>query len=36
VICEAPKLGPHRDAMRERLAEAAGLPPLESEKPSGS
>ncbi|HEY8770636.1 MAG TPA: 2-C-methyl-D-erythritol 2,4-cyclodiphosphate synthase [Thermoleophilaceae bacterium] len=29
VICEAPKLGPHRDAMRERLAEAAGLPPLD-------
>jgi 2-C-methyl-D-erythritol 2,4-cyclodiphosphate synthase len=29
VVCEAPKLGPHRDAMRERLAEAAGLPPLD-------
>jgi 2-C-methyl-D-erythritol 2,4-cyclodiphosphate synthase len=25
VICEAPKLGPHRDAMRERLAEALGV-----------
>jgi 2-C-methyl-D-erythritol 2,4-cyclodiphosphate synthase len=25
VICEAPKLGPHRDAMRERLAGALGL-----------
>jgi 2-C-methyl-D-erythritol 2,4-cyclodiphosphate synthase len=29
VICEAPKLGAHRDAMRERLAAAAGLRPLE-------
>jgi 2-C-methyl-D-erythritol 2,4-cyclodiphosphate synthase len=29
VICEAPKLGKHRDAMRARLAEAVGLPPLE-------
>ena len=29
VVCEAPKLGPHRDAMRARLAEAAGLAPLE-------
>jgi 2-C-methyl-D-erythritol 2,4-cyclodiphosphate synthase len=29
VICEAPKLGPHRDAMRERLAAATGLHPLE-------
>jgi 2-C-methyl-D-erythritol 2,4-cyclodiphosphate synthase len=28
VICERPRLGPHRDAMRERLAAAAGLPPL--------
>ena len=28
VICEAPKLGPHRDAMRERLAGAAGLSPF--------
>ncbi len=25
VLCEKPKLGPFRDAMRERLAEAAGL-----------
>jgi 2-C-methyl-D-erythritol 2,4-cyclodiphosphate synthase len=25
VICELPKLGPHRDAMRARLAAAAGL-----------
>jgi 2-C-methyl-D-erythritol 2,4-cyclodiphosphate synthase len=29
VICESPKLGEHRDAMRARLAEAVGLPPLE-------
>jgi 2-C-methyl-D-erythritol 2,4-cyclodiphosphate synthase len=29
VICEQPKLGPHRDAMRARLAEAVGLAPLE-------
>jgi 2-C-methyl-D-erythritol 2,4-cyclodiphosphate synthase len=29
VVCEEPKLGPHRDAMRARLAEAVGLPPLE-------
>ena len=27
VVCEAPKLGPWRDAMRARLAEAAGLEP---------
>jgi 2-C-methyl-D-erythritol 4-phosphate cytidylyltransferase/2-C-methyl-D-erythritol 2,4-cyclodiphosphate synthase len=26
VICEAPKVGPHRDAMRIRLAELLGLP----------
>ena len=26
VIAEGPKLGPHRDAMRERLAGAIGLP----------
>ncbi len=26
VIAEAPKLGPHRDAMRQRLAEALGAP----------
>jgi 2-C-methyl-D-erythritol 2,4-cyclodiphosphate synthase len=25
VICEAPRLGPYRDAMRERLAQATGL-----------
>jgi 2-C-methyl-D-erythritol 2,4-cyclodiphosphate synthase len=29
VICEAPRLGPHRDAMRASLAGAAGLPPGE-------
>jgi 2-C-methyl-D-erythritol 2,4-cyclodiphosphate synthase len=28
LVCEAPKLGPHRDAMRERLAEATGLAPI--------
>jgi 2-C-methyl-D-erythritol 2,4-cyclodiphosphate synthase len=27
VVCEAPKLSPHRDAMRERLAGALGLDP---------
>ncbi len=27
VACEAPKLAPHRDEMRERLAEALGLEP---------
>jgi 2-C-methyl-D-erythritol 2,4-cyclodiphosphate synthase len=27
VVCEAPMLGPHREAMRERLADAAGLAP---------
>jgi len=27
VICQAPKLGPYRDAMRGRMAEALGLPP---------
>lgn len=26
VICEAPKLGPHRDAMRQRMADALGVP----------
>jgi 2-C-methyl-D-erythritol 4-phosphate cytidylyltransferase/2-C-methyl-D-erythritol 2,4-cyclodiphosphate synthase len=26
VICEAPKVGPHRDAMRARLADLLGLP----------
>ena len=25
VVCEAPRLGPYRDEMRTRLAEAAGL-----------
>ena len=29
VVCESPKLGPHRDEMRDRLSEAVGLPPLE-------
>jgi 2-C-methyl-D-erythritol 2,4-cyclodiphosphate synthase len=29
VICEAPKLGPHRDAMRATLADAIGLAALE-------
>ena len=29
VICEEPKLGPHRDEMRAHLAEAVGLAPLE-------
>ncbi len=29
VICEAPKLGPYRDEMRARLADAVGLAPLE-------
>ena len=27
IICEAPKIGPHRNAMRERLAEIAGVDP---------
>jgi 2-C-methyl-D-erythritol 4-phosphate cytidylyltransferase/2-C-methyl-D-erythritol 2,4-cyclodiphosphate synthase len=26
IICEAPKIGPHRDAMRRRLAEIMGVP----------
>ncbi|MBA2935621.1 bifunctional 2-C-methyl-D-erythritol 4-phosphate cytidylyltransferase/2-C-methyl-D-erythritol 2,4-cyclodiphosphate synthase [Sphingomonas sp. CGMCC 1.13654] len=26
IICEAPKVGPHRQAMRERIAELLGLP----------
>lgn len=26
VICEAPKIGPHRDAMRERIAAIVGIP----------
>ena len=29
VVCESPKLSPHRDEMRDRLSEAVGLPPLE-------
>src|SRR4051794_34884752 len=29
VLCETPRLGPHRDEMRARLAEAVGLAPLE-------
>jgi 2-C-methyl-D-erythritol 2,4-cyclodiphosphate synthase len=29
VICEQPKLGPHRDEMRARLADAVGLAALE-------
>ena len=29
VICEAPKLGPHRDAMRARLSDAVRLAALE-------
>lgn len=27
LICEEPKIGPHREAMRARLAEIAGMPP---------
>lgn len=26
IVCETPKIGPHRQAMRERLAELTGLP----------
>jgi 2-C-methyl-D-erythritol 2,4-cyclodiphosphate synthase len=29
VICEAPRLGPHRDAMRSSLAAAIGIRPLQ-------
>jgi 2-C-methyl-D-erythritol 2,4-cyclodiphosphate synthase len=29
VLCEAPRLGPHRDEMRARLSDAVGLAPLE-------
>jgi 2-C-methyl-D-erythritol 2,4-cyclodiphosphate synthase len=29
VVCDAPKLAPHRDEMRSRLAATAGLPPLD-------
>jgi 2-C-methyl-D-erythritol 4-phosphate cytidylyltransferase/2-C-methyl-D-erythritol 2,4-cyclodiphosphate synthase len=25
IVCEAPKIGPHRDAMRARIAEIAGI-----------
>ena len=25
MICEAPRVGPHRDAMRARIAEIAGI-----------
>jgi 2-C-methyl-D-erythritol 4-phosphate cytidylyltransferase/2-C-methyl-D-erythritol 2,4-cyclodiphosphate synthase len=25
VVCEAPRIGPHRDAMRARIAEIAGI-----------
>jgi 2-C-methyl-D-erythritol 4-phosphate cytidylyltransferase/2-C-methyl-D-erythritol 2,4-cyclodiphosphate synthase len=27
IICEAPKVGPHRDAMKSRVAEILGVPP---------
>jgi 2-C-methyl-D-erythritol 4-phosphate cytidylyltransferase / 2-C-methyl-D-erythritol 2,4-cyclodiphosphate synthase len=27
VVCEAPRIGPHRDAMRRRIAEIAGVSP---------
>lgn len=27
IVCEAPRIGPHRDAMRERIAAVAGLDP---------
>jgi 2-C-methyl-D-erythritol 4-phosphate cytidylyltransferase/2-C-methyl-D-erythritol 2,4-cyclodiphosphate synthase len=27
LVCEAPKIGPHRDAMRARVAEIVGCPP---------
>ena len=26
IVCEAPRVSPHRDAMRERIAEIAGIP----------
>jgi 2-C-methyl-D-erythritol 4-phosphate cytidylyltransferase/2-C-methyl-D-erythritol 2,4-cyclodiphosphate synthase len=26
VVCEAPRIGPHREAIRQRIAEIAGLP----------
>ena len=25
IVCEAPRVGPHRDAMRARIAEIAGI-----------
>jgi 2-C-methyl-D-erythritol 4-phosphate cytidylyltransferase / 2-C-methyl-D-erythritol 2,4-cyclodiphosphate synthase len=28
LICEAPKIGPHREAMKRRVAELTGLPPV--------
>jgi len=27
IICEQPRVGPHRDAMRARIAEALGVAP---------
>ena len=27
VVCEAPKIGPHRDAMRQRIAAIADIAP---------
>jgi 2-C-methyl-D-erythritol 4-phosphate cytidylyltransferase/2-C-methyl-D-erythritol 2,4-cyclodiphosphate synthase len=27
IVCEAPKIGPHRDAMRARIAQIAGIAP---------
>lgn len=27
IVCEEPKIGPHREAMRQRLGELTGLPP---------
>jgi 2-C-methyl-D-erythritol 4-phosphate cytidylyltransferase/2-C-methyl-D-erythritol 2,4-cyclodiphosphate synthase len=27
VVCEAPRVSPHRDAMRERIAAIAGISP---------
>jgi 2-C-methyl-D-erythritol 4-phosphate cytidylyltransferase / 2-C-methyl-D-erythritol 2,4-cyclodiphosphate synthase len=27
IVCEAPRIGPHRDAMRARIAAIAGIPP---------
>jgi 2-C-methyl-D-erythritol 4-phosphate cytidylyltransferase/2-C-methyl-D-erythritol 2,4-cyclodiphosphate synthase len=26
IVCESPRVGPHRDAMRARIAEIAGIP----------